>query len=329
MRFILIFVAVAAMAFGGWWVLGSRAVDDRLAEITAQLRSEGWQVDYDTDGTGGFPYRFDTELRDIALATPDASFGWQTPSLRVLAQSYQPNRLIALAAPGQTVTLPDQQLDLVAEDLRASAGVGLSQDLPLSDLTVESGAARIVSSQGWELALTRLVAALRATETATDAGTGYDLYALAEDIAPSAELLARYDANGVLPERIGTLSIDAGIMTDRPLGLQAAGTPLLQSLALRGLTLDWGPVALTGSGDLTADAEGRAEGSITLQVTGWQLLVDLAVSSGALPSGQAMLLRGVLQSMTDDGDVLEAPISFDGGRMSLGFVPLGAAPLLR
>ena len=41
------------------------AVDARLADLTQELRDAGWRVEYETEGTGGFPYRFDLDLRDL------------------------------------------------------------------------------------------------------------------------------------------------------------------------------------------------------------------------------------------------------------------------
>ncbi len=325
MRLILILVALATLAFGGWWVWGSRAVETVLAEGTGELRAAGWQVDYETDGTGGFPHRFDTDLRDIAVTSPDRQVGWSTPRLRVVLQSYQPNRLIAFAAPRHEVSLPEQKLEITATDPRASGGVSLSSDLPLTDLTVEMDATKIVSSLGYELSFDRAIAALRETEDG--APRSYDVYTKLTGIALPATLRDAYDPSDRLPATIEAVTLEAGTVFDAPVSLSGE-PPRLEELALRDLSLDWGDITVSGQGTLNVAPDGAPEGEIVLRVAGWELLLDLAADAG-LPVAQSPILRSALQAMAD-GDVIEAPITFRDGSMALaGLVPLGPAPLLR
>ncbi|SDE37844.1 DUF2125 domain-containing protein [Limimaricola pyoseonensis] len=322
MRLILILVALAALAFGGWWVWGSRQVDARLAQVTADLEDRGWQLDYETEGTTGFPYRFLLDLDEIAAVSPDGGFGWQSPRLRFVSQSYQPNRLIALAADEHVVRLPGQELAITAQAPRASGAVELDTRLPVSEATAEAGAVRIRSDLGWEATLGRVLTALRAVPE----GEGYDVFAEATALALPEALLAAWDPQGRLPREIPITRLEAGLATDAPLAL--AGAPArVEALDLRELSLDWGPVKLDGEGRLEIAADGTPEGELVLRITGWQVLLDLAAEAG-LPVAQSPLLRGALEQMQSDG-VLEAPISFSDGRMALGFVPLGPAPRLR
>ncbi len=322
MRFILILVALVALAFGGWWIWGSRAVDARLADLTQELRTAGWQVDYATDGTGGFPYRFDLDLRDLSLASPNGTFGWQSPRLRVVAQSYQPNRLIVAADETHRVSIPGQDLDITVTGPRASGAVEIGETLPLTEFTTEASDLAVASSQGWETRIATLLAALR--ESA--AVNGYDAYAKATGIAVPEAWRAAWDPSGSLPAEITALTFDADLGLDAPLTLSGAPARI-ERIDLRDLALDWGPVRAQGRGTLEVGPDGAPEGEVVLEITGWDTLLDLAAQAG-VPLAESSLLRGALGSMAQ-GEVLTAPITFAGGMMRLGFIPLGPAPLLR
>ncbi|MBB3713639.1 hypothetical protein FHS00_003243 [Limimaricola variabilis] len=321
MRFILIITALLALAFGGWWVWGSRAVDARLAELTQELRASGWQVEYNTEGTGGFPYRFDLDLRDLELVSPDGSFGWQSPRMRVVAQSYQPNRLIVAADETHRVSIPGQDLDVTVTGPRASGAVEIGETLPVNEFTFEAADLRIVSSLGWESGAETLLAALRPNGGVN----GYDAYARLQGVA-LPEAWRALDAAGRLPDRIAEAVIDADLTYDAPLAL-SGGTARLDRIALDSLSVDWGEVTVEGEGTLAIDAQGAPEGDVVLRITGWERLLEVAAAAG-VPIAQSSLLRGALDAMAEGG-VLEAPITFAGGAMRLGFIPLGPAPLLR
>lgn len=322
MRFILILVALLALAFGGWWFWGSRAVDARLAELTQELRVAGWQVDYATDGTEGFPYRFDLDLRELSLVSPDGVFGWQSPRLRVVAQSYQPNRLILAADETHRVSIPGQDLDITVAGPRASGTVEIGETLPLTEFTAEAGDLAVASSQGWETRVASLLAALRASGGVN----GYDAYAKATDVAVPQMWRAAWDPSGRLPAEIAALTFDAELGFDAPLTLSGAPSRI-ESIDLSDLSLDWGPVRARGNGALQVGADGVPEGEVLLEITGWETLLDLAAQA-RVPLAESSLLRGALGTMAQ-GDVLSASITFANGMMRLGFIPLGPAPLLR
>ena len=322
MRFILILVALAALAFGGWWIWGSRAVDARLESLTEDLRSAGWQVDYQTSGTGGFPYRFDLDLREIELVSPDGAFGWQSPRLRVVTQSYQPNRLIVAADETHRVSIPGQDLDIAVAGPRASGAVQIGETLPLTEFTAEAAELEIASSLGWQARVASLLVALRES----GAVNGYDAFAEAGGIALPEAWRAAWDPAGALPAEIAALSFDAELGYDAPLALSGKATAL-ERLELREMSLDWGPVQADGSGMLEIGPDGAPEGELVLKIEGWEVLLDIAANAG-LPIASSSLLRGALGAMASDG-VLTAPVSFVEGEMRLGFIPLGPAPLLR
>ena len=96
MRRLLVVVLVAALAWGGYWFVGARAVESGLTAWIDQRRAEGWAADYATLNTRGFPNRFDTTITDLQLADPHTGVAWTAPFFQILALSYRPNHVIAV-----------------------------------------------------------------------------------------------------------------------------------------------------------------------------------------------------------------------------------------
>ena len=59
MRGLLALVAVLALAWAGYWVVGSRAVHRAAEACFAQVRAQGLTADHGRLAVRGFPSRFD------------------------------------------------------------------------------------------------------------------------------------------------------------------------------------------------------------------------------------------------------------------------------
>jgi hypothetical protein len=72
----------------------------------------------------------------------------------------------------------------------------------------------------------------------------------------------------------------------RPLDRTLQGRlPDLDHVALDDLQIDWGPVTLQMSGDITIDAAGMPTGVIMLRTRQWQTVIDLLITSGTIDAG--------------------------------------------
>lgn len=315
MRTLFFIVVLLAALYAGYWFVGSAQVESRAVAALADLERRGWQVDYASLDTAGFPSRFDTTVTDLALASPDGRFAWEAPFVQLFALSYRPNRVIAVWPPEQRVTVADQQLEVSAQGLRASAAVGLSGDLPLDGATLESGPASVRAETGWGFGLDRLLAAIR---RAGPGPSSYDVYLEASGLQPAT---ASADP--------GLLRFAGEVTLDRPLDRHLAEAPRLHGLRIEEARLAQGDVALAAQGDLAPDAQGFLAGTVTIRVENWRGLIDLLQAAGVLVYDQAPLIASALEELARGGDDIEVPVVFRDGQVeALGLVLLQAPRVL-
>ena len=88
---------------------------------------------------------------------------------------------------------------------------------------------------------------------------------------------------------------------------------------------------LNAAGELDVDVSGMPTGRITVRAKNWREMLQLAVASGVVAEGFAPTIERALEllsQMSGNPRTLDAPLSFEDGRMSFGPIPLGAAPRL-
>ena len=326
-------VALAAAGWSAWWFVGAAAHDAALNGWLAARRADGWQAETASLETQGFPNRFDTRMTALALADPGAGWAWSAPTLDVFMLSYAPNRAIVGFAREQTLAVPGARAALRSQDLRASVRFAPGPSLALTRLSLE-GRGLSLEGPGWRAAATSLAAHVLESDPATAPADSYDLYFAAEGVAPSRDLRDLIDPAGALPELAQALRLDARVALDRPLDRFAVedAPPQVAALSLTAFEAQWGALSLRASGLVRADAEGLAEGEITVRARNWREMLRAGVAAGALSADLGAALEtglGFLAMLGGDQNAIEAPLTFSGGYARLGPVPLGRAPRLR
>jgi hypothetical protein len=313
-RLFFITVILAAL-YAGYWFVGSSQVETRARVALADLEERGWQVDYASLDTAGFPSRFDTTVTDLSVVSPDGRVAWEAPFVQIFALSYRPNRVIAVWPERQRVMVAGQVIDIISGGIRASAAVGLSVDLPLTEATLEGPGIVLESDLGWTSSTGPLLAAIR---QAGPAPATYDVYLGSEAI--------------VLPlvaQGLDVLRIDGRVTLDAPLDARLQAAPRLLGLTLREVRLASGEAALTLAGDLAADEQGFLAGSVTLRAENWRDVLAVLESAGLLVLDQAPFLAGALEQLAEGGDDIEIPVTFQNGQVqALGVVLLSAPRVL-
>ncbi len=324
-------VLAAALGWSGYWFIGARALDRGVDDWLAERRGEGWVAEASETSVRGFPNRFDLTLSDLHLADPETGVAWTAPFFQVLSLSYRPSHVIAVWPATQTISTPHQTVSIEGAEIRGSLRLSDLSTLGLETATIVSDEVSMSSNVGWlaELDTGRLAARLVPATTST-----YEIGVEALGVTPAEGVRRAVDVSGRLPPEIETLRFDAVIAFTAPWDRAAieVARPQPTAIDLREVRATWGNLDLRATGDLEIEPDGTPTGEIVLRAENWRELLQLAVASGAVPEGIATTLeRGLaaLAGASGSPETLDATLSLRGGRVFLGFIPLGSAPNLR
>jgi hypothetical protein len=329
MRKLLVLLIVVSALWSGYWFAGSSALRNAATQWFADQAARGITAENTGLTVAGFPNRFDMTVNGIRFADPKTGIGWDAPFAQVFAMTWKPWHIIAALPPTQTIHLPDQDIALTSVGLRASVRARPDLSVPLAMAIVESGAWQATSTQGWVLGAATLVGSVGA-----DAGTpaAYDIALDIKDLAPDPALLVRLPEGATLPPLVQVIRARLNARLTAPLDREAAQTrPRLIGLDVSDVLIGWGDLSITAEGLIEPDDTGFAAGRIAIEVTNWQQLIPLLVATGAVKPEVAPTIRNMLGAMAAEGGdpmVLKLPLTLASGRMSLGPLPLGDAPLL-
>ncbi|MGR3342418.1 MAG: DUF2125 domain-containing protein [Paracoccaceae bacterium] len=330
MRILIIVVIAACVLWGGYWFVGSRAVQSGLTTWLSGQPGNGWIAEYSSLKTRGFPNRFDTTITDLELVDQRSGAAWRAPNLKILALSYRPNHIIAIWPDQQSITLPGEQIFVTSEHMVASIAFepGTSLTLDRSSFVLDNLA--FVSSRNWAA---KIATARLATRQTDGAQFAHDIAIEASGVQPPAVLLAQLDPAGVQPAVFDTLKFDVTIGFDAQWDRNSLQQeqPQVIALELKIMQAIWGELDLLAAGELAFDTRGVPSGRIAIKATNWREMLAIGIATGAVSQGISLTLERALQLLadtSDDPDILEVPLSFQDGFMSFGPIPLGPAPRL-
>ncbi|MEO1139751.1 MAG: DUF2125 domain-containing protein [Pseudomonadota bacterium] len=332
MRTLLVLILVCAAAWSGYWFAGSTSANTAFERWFEDRRAEGWAAEYAKLETQGFPNRFDTTFTDVALADPDTGLAWDAPFFQVFALSYRPNHIIAVWPNEHRIATPLAKYDVESADMRASLVTRPSPGLPLERMTLTVEGLQIAQVGADQP--TKATGLTLAAERSTAADSSYRLGVSADGFAPALDWRLRIDPGGSLPETLDALSLDMTVAFDKAWDISAIqdARPQPQEIKLRLAEARWGRLELQAAGEVTVDAAGIPTGDITIKARNWREILNMAVSSGALPQGFGNTLEdglSLISQLAGNPKTLDIPLSLRNGRVLLGPVPLGPAPVLR
>ncbi len=324
-----IFLVLIAL-WSGYWYLGARAVETGLVAWFDARRSEGWQSEYSALETHGFPYRFNTTIRDLELADPRSGIAWRAPTFQIFALAYKPNHIIALWPTEQLLATPLQKVTVTNEKMAGSVVFEPGTALTLKRASFELQDFALSSSAGWKTSLEKGLIATRQTAGHENA---HDIFFEAGAVRPSRRILALLDPAQVLPQSLETLRLDMAVGFDAPWDRFAIERrrPQITSVKLKDMQGTWGQLDLRAAGDLAVDKSGVPSGRIAIRAANWRGMLRVAVDAGLVPEAISDTLGNALEmlaGMSGDPDTLETDLIFRNGRMSFGPIPLGRAPRL-
>ena len=318
MKWILRFALALAGIWALVWFLAAQALRQGVEDWFAGQEAQGLVAEHQGIAVKGFAYRFDLTVDQPHFA--GTGWDWQAPFAQVFAMAWKPWHVIAVLPGGQKLTLGDQVLTLDTPKVEASLRMAPESALPPREARLEWESLGVSSSQGWTISTARLFGAAVQTED-----QALKLWLQVDDL-----MLPEGSDLGGLGPQVKSLRFDARLPLGAPLAWE--DEPLIQGADIRNLDLSWGGMELEGSGVLSADPNGQAQGTLTLRITGWQALPDMGIDLGLIQPGLRGGVMGALQGMADAGEdpaELVLPLVMKDGRMSLGPIPLGPAPYLQ
>jgi hypothetical protein len=322
---LIVVVLVGSLAWMTWWVTGHTAYERGLSAWIEQRRAEGWAADVGSLETGGFPNRFDTTLTDLRLADPETGVAWSVPELQFLSLAYKPHQVIAVLPAAHRFSTPLGAFDIAHEDARASLFLKPETALGLDQAILVVEGLEIDSDAGWE---TELASGRFAAESVPAALNTYRIGAEVDELRPSEPLRRLLDPARVLPDTVENLRLDATAAFDRPWDRFAVedARPQPTRIDLSDLSARWGTAMFRAAGELDVAEDGTPEGEITIRAEEWRRILEMAVASGVLPENAVGPLERGLELMSGPRDTLDAKLTFRGGFVRLGIVPIAPAP---
>ncbi len=313
MRWLVILVAGLATLWGGYWFVGRGILRDQIATAVVAAEAEGWRIAWDDLGIGGFPNRFDTNVTEPDVTAPDGALRWHAPFLQVLALSYRPNEIIAVAPHQMTFEGPWGSVVVTSTDLRASGTVSLSAS-PDPRRGTLVGEAVGIDGGAWRLDMARAQLAARRAASPE----GWDVALDLSEIRPGGALAAALNPAGGSPESVDTLDVDATLVPEGA----------AYSLNLRRADLVWGALELDADGAIEVDVDGVPEGALSIELRGTEAALALLRGWGLVSEAQLPLLEAGLAGMAEDDGAMRFDLTFANGQMRMGPIPLGPAPRL-
>lgn len=332
MRLLLTLVALGALLWSGYWYVNATAVKGAFETWFQERRADGWMAEAAAIDVAGYPNRIDTTFSDLSLADPATGLAWEVPFFQILTLSYRPNHVIVVWPHEQRLATPYDKFDITSADMRASLVVAPSaaQALKRLSLTAEN---LEVAMPGEQADSTDLAALTLAAKRLGDS-TSYRLGLRAEGVSPSLPWKAQVDPAGALPQTLSTLNADVTVTFDTPWDRNAIehARPQPRAIEVKLAEAKWGKLELQLAGDLMVDSNGLPEGQLTVRARNWRDIIGLGVKSGTLPEVLADSLEdglGLLAQLAGNPETLDVPLDFRRGRVLLGPVPIGPAPVLR
>jgi hypothetical protein len=322
----LFLFALAAAGWCAWWFIAAGRIDQGLDEQATALRARGYEVSWDERRLGGFPFRFHVRMTNARFAEP-GGWGLSAPVLEAQAAAYAPTVVVFVAKDGVTLSRPDgRDFRITGEAIRASVG-GFSRNPPR--VSVEGVDLAIASTTGAAPAFTaieRFEAHVRPTD-----GDQAEVRLSVENAAPNPEtILGRVASGQPVSVRLAGIASDAS-------ALKGKGWPgVMKNWAAAGgvFAISEGGIRTRESmltlrpSQISADEAGRARGSLSLTLARASEGMIALGAVGAIPEESAAVGAGLAGAAGEGASGFDLTLSFAGGRIFIGPLPLGPAPRL-
>ena len=320
----LVLLLLAGGALAGTWVWAAGAVQDGYETWRAERRAEGYSFQNADPQVQGFPTAVRARLRQPVVAAPQG-WRWEGPVVTGEADVLSPFT-VRITAPGiHTLRTAD------GRRLRADAKTAHGRVLLKPAGGVRSGQITLqqVGLDGLPAGPTRAAAlflALGPERRPADAPRELDFTLETDGLELPRKLETAFG------RQIDRLAARGTLIGQAPRQISRAD---LQAWRQRGgeiavdhLELTWSPVSLEGDGTLSLDDRLRLTGTLEVAVTGLAAGLDKLAAAGRIERSAVNYAKLAIAALgrrdqASGETVVDVPLSFRGGRVYLGPVPLG------
>ena len=319
-------LALAIVIHAIYWVLMSAQIRTAAQVWIEDKVDAGYAITYSTMKVRGYPFRFTIHLSDAEVSAPVTDGGWRVSmdSAAASAQFYNLDHWIVTL--GQNAIL-DTRID------GERSQYALTSEKARFSLITRRG---VTSQIGAEInALS--IAALSGPEPLIGS---VERFAMNGRMAETGEFISGFEIEGVrfddsqldnplqtaFGDTIELIRLDS-VLTEFDT-LSEAGDPLAWSraggrLLIRQTRLDWGPAALTGSGEVMLDSQIRPAGRLSVVVSDPESLISALEDARLVydEQGAALRLAAMMAPRRDEGIAL--PFLLQDGGLFLGPARIG------
>jgi hypothetical protein len=326
-RKLLALVAITLSALAGAhtlaWHLATRQLEQGFANWVQTVRTQGWLVSTDPPTPGGWPLSATLSLPHTRIQGSQAGLEWTAEAVRLVYEPLHPKSLTVLVEGPQNLRLSEAaDIPLTTTRLRATIPLGQGPRLRAGTLDVSGLRAGI---PGGDLAIGALTVTGQIEPGAKPGDQAHLLTLDAHDIdVPSVE------------GRIATLSLDTLITAP------ASGAPNWRATAaqwqaagaaidIRGLTLVWGALDLSGNGLFSLDPALQPAGTANLRIAGHNETLDALVAHHLIAPRAATAAKAVLgllsrKAAAGGPSEVRVPMALQNRSLQLGRIPLIRLP---
>ncbi len=301
------------MAYAVWWNALSNSIENALLDWRSERSEQGLAVTWDNLETGGFPYRLEMTLTAPAVGMPNAQapWGWSAGSVNAQMLPYNLNHVIVDVQSDQIINYSQTNEGLLetfflhissekawASLVRENADENrLAVDLTNLFIHREQQTSEGPVAAGIASATRLQLHGRPSPDSSGPESSSPDSSNNAFHAAFRAEDIA-WENFGPAPwpgSRIARLDVQARF-SGLPEDLLRAPSMLLQNvtannttLAISEFVLHWGPIDMTGRGEVTLDEKGRPEGRFHTSVGNLDSLIAALVEAGIVSQRSAGL----------------------------------------
>ncbi len=323
MKRLIVMIVLLAGAWSAYWFYASSQKRAALEGWFTEKQQEGWTAFYEGMAVMGFPNRVDATIAKPRVANQDGSIEWQAPFLQLLSLVYKPNHVIVVWPHDQTLVTPYSTIALRQDDLRASVVFDGDEASSLDRFSLVGEKIEARTDRGSWQAAEFLLAAERLTGATSD----YRVALTTKDMSVSLP----FPGSNALPDRIESLALNTNVAFEHPWDANSFlfDRPKPTKLEVVSADITWGPIELQASGTLELDDTGTPEGELDFSLNNWEELIGDIANSGSMSHQQAqsiMMMISMMASSSGDPRTFDGTLTFSGGMMRLGQLPIGPAP---